>query len=167
MRFTNKRWKYRKYEIGDYTYGTPQIFQWDEVPRAKLKIGKFCMIAPEVKIFLGGNHHTDCCAMYPIQALVDNNWDKIEGHCISKGDVTIGNDVWIGYNVTILSGVKIGNGAVIGANSNVTKDVPDFAIVGGNPARVLKYRTCQLHWWEWTMDNILRNWRMLKNMGDK
>jgi serine acetyltransferase len=84
------------------------------------------------------------------------------GHPSCKGDIIIENDVWIGAKSTIMSGIKIHNGAVIAANSNVTKDVPPFAVVGGNPAKTIKYRFTQkqiesllkIAWWDWSEDRI-------------
>jgi maltose O-acetyltransferase len=95
--------------------------------RGPLKIGENVMMAPEVTI-LTSNHNFE-----------DINKPIIEqGHSIKK--VEIGNDVWIGYRAIILPGVSIGNGAIVAAGSIVTKDIPEFAIVGGNPAKIIKYR---------------------------
>lgn len=102
-------------EIGDFSYGYPDIQQYG----GKLKIGKFCSFAPNVKIMLGGEHRTDWCTTYPFNALMPE-FSYIDGHPFSKGDITIGNDVWIGSDVTILSGVTIGDGSVIAANACVT-----------------------------------------------
>ena len=87
----------------------------------------------------------------------------------NKGDTVIGNDVWIGFNATIMPGVHIGNGAIIGTNALVTKDVPDYAIVGGNPAKLIRMRFDQetreklleIKWWDWSIDKILANLNML------
>jgi acetyltransferase-like isoleucine patch superfamily enzyme len=99
--------KYKKY-IGEFTYGVPQIFDWQE--GARLIIGKFCSIADNVKIFLGGEHRTDWITTFPFSAKEFNDLfpeaKKIKGHPKTKGDVIIGNDVWIGYDAIILSGVK-------------------------------------------------------------
>jgi hypothetical protein len=87
------------------------------------------------------------------------------GHPTCKGDIKIGNDVWIGATSTIMSGVTIGDGAVIGAGSTITKDVPPFAIVAGNPGKIVKYRfteeqiekLLQIAWWDWGEDKIKEN----------
>lgn len=154
-----------KYIIGDYTYGHPKVYDWDD--GGNLIIGKFCSIADEVTILLGGNHRTDWISTYPFNAL-SSEWEVargIKGHPWSKGDVVIGNDVWIGLGATILSGVSIGDGAVIAAKSVVVKDVPPYAIVAGNPAKVIKYRfnkrkirkLLKVKWWDWSEDSVKNN----------
>lgn len=154
-------------EIGDFSYGCPKILHWGEP--ARLRIGKFCSIAGEVKIFLGGNHRTDWITTYPFSGpKLSKVWLKgkhIEGHPATKGNVVIGNDVWVGYGAIILSGVKIGDGAVIGAEAVVAKDVRPYAIVAGNPAREIKRRfddetidqLLEKKWWDWPVDKIKKN----------
>lgn len=152
--------QYQQYEIGEYSYGNPIIKSWDN--KTHLKIGRFCSIASNVQILLGGEHRTDWISTYPFNTLFSECSD-VPGHPSSKGDITIGNDVWIGQNVIILSGVTIGNGAVIGAGSVVTKDVPAYAIVCGNPARVIRKRFSEerilamekIAWWDWPIEEIL------------
>lgn len=150
------------YEIGNYTYGTPEVLSYGE--GARLRIGKFCSIAVKVQILLGGEHRPDWVTTYPFPPL-SSDWPEaagIEGTPVSKGDVVIGNDVWIGHGATILSGVTIGDGAVVGAMAVVTKDVPDYAIVAGNPARVIRMRfddatierLLDLKWWDWPRERI-------------
>lgn len=137
------------------SYGEPIIQHWGEP--ATLKIGAFCSIAGGVTIFLGGNHRIDWITTFPFPAFRESAM-AIADHTITKGDVVIGNDVWIGEGATILSGVQIGNGAVVGARSVVTKDVPAFGIVAGNPAKFIRLRfaesevAClqQLAWWDWS-----------------
>lgn len=152
-------------EIGEYTYGHPTIREWGE--GKILKIGKFCSIAHNVEIFLGGNHRIDWISTYPFNMFPENfpEAKKIKGHPHSKGDVNIGNDVWIGQNSVILSGVKIGHGAVIGTNSLITKNIGDYEIWGGNPARFIKKRfdddkiafLLELEWWNWDISKIIEN----------
>lgn len=142
--FTNTIQRYKKYDIGDFTYGTPEIFDleiYDDIASrpTRLKIGRFCSIGPDVKIYLGCEHRTDWITTYPFNALNDK-FRYIKGHPHSKGDVIIGNDVWLGANVSILSGVRIGNGAVIGANALVTKDVDAYSLTSGNPAKEIRKR---------------------------
>ena len=155
----------KRAEIGDYTYGKPRVLHWQE--DTKLKIGKFCAISDEVTIFLGGNHRSDWATIYPFPGLI-SEWplaERIADHNVSKGNVVIGNDVWIGYGATIMSGVNIGDGAVIGAYALVTRDVPPYAIVGGNPAKEIKRRfddetiekLLKLKWWEWPIEKIQSN----------
>jgi acetyltransferase-like isoleucine patch superfamily enzyme len=144
-------------EIGDFSYGYPDIQQYG----GKLKIGKFCSFAPNVKIMLGGEHRTDWCTTYPFNALMPE-FSYIDGHPFSKGDITIGNDVWIGSDVTILSGVTIGDGSVIAANACVTQNVEPYTIVGGIPAKPIKKRFCdeeikrllRIRWWDWKWEEI-------------
>ncbi len=126
------------WEIGDHTYGTPSFL---ERGRARFIAGKYCSIAGGVVICLG-DHRTDIFTTYPFQALRSfwQNVPKDVADHVSKGDVILGNDVWIGARAFIGSGVTIGDGAVIGAHAVVTRDVPPYAVVAGNPARILRYR---------------------------
>lgn len=146
-------------DIGKYTYGEKNITvrSWGE--GAKLRIGAFCSIAGNVKVYLGGNHRTDWITTYPfghINKGVFNRFNGV-GHPATRGDVCIGNDVWIGENVTIMSGVTIGDGAVIANNSHVVKSVEPYSITGGNPARHIRFRFSEeqiaallaIQWWKW------------------
>ena len=128
--------------VGAFTYGEDQIQLHNFQEGANLTIGKFCSIANEVEIYLGGNHRTDWITTFPFGQIYKSALGRhdIEGHPATKGDVIIGNDVWIGGKATIMSGVTVGDGAVIGARAVVTKDVPPYAIVAGNPASVKRVR---------------------------
>jgi len=160
------------YLIGDFTYGVPNIMHWKEWGEdAKLIIGKYCSIARNVTIILGGNHRIDWVTTYPFKAFNHSfgNTIEIKDYHISKGDVVIGNDVWIGHGATILSGVKIGNGAVIAAQAVVSKDVPPYSIVAGNPARIVKKRfeesvideLGKIAWWDWSIEKINKEMKYL------
>jgi virginiamycin A acetyltransferase len=157
--FMNKNPKYVAYSIGKYSFGYPKVKTWGE--NATLKIGNFCSIAPGVNIVLGGEHRVDWVTTYPFNAIL-REYRHIKGHPATKGDITIGNDVWIGMNATILSGVTIGDGAVIGANSLVTNDIEPYTIVGGNPAKPIRKRFDQqtidkllkIRWWDWDIEKI-------------
>lgn len=125
---------------GAYTYGRPKV-RFPE-SGAKLTIGRYGSIADGVEILLGGNHRTEWATTYPFPAL-PGLWPEaagMGGHDATRGDVTIGHDVWIGSQAMIMSGVSIGHGAVIAARAVVTKDVAPYAIVGGNPAREIRKR---------------------------
>lgn len=128
------------HSIGEYTYGKPTIHWWR--PDTRLVIGRYCSNAGSVNLFLGGNHRTEWVTTYPFSDLV-GAWPSargIGGTPWSKGNILIGNDVWIGSLATIMSGITIGDGAVIGAHSVVTKDVQPYAVVAGNPAKLIRYR---------------------------
>ena len=146
--------------IGDKTYGIPVIDWFDD--NRKLIIGKFCSIASGVNILMGGFHHTEWITTYPFYKDTEI-FTKAKGMGdIEKRDTLIGNDVWIGRNATILGGVHIGDGAVIGAGCVVSKNVPPYAIVIGNPMRTLRYRfskdvielLLKLSWWDWSDSQI-------------
>lgn len=120
--------------VGKKTYGNLYVLAFNR--DSKLEIGHFCSIAPGVTFILSADHPTDKVSTYPFKVKIMG--EALEG--TSKGDIIVGDDVWIGYGATIMSGVKIGQGAVIAAGAVVTKDVPPYAIVGGVPAKILKYR---------------------------
>ncbi|SDH61168.1 Acetyltransferase (isoleucine patch superfamily) [Pseudobutyrivibrio sp. 49] len=122
-------------EVGNYTYG--YLFVMSSGNDAKLKIGSFVSIATDVKFLLRGEHALNTISTFPIQVKV---LGEGEDESFAKGDIVVDDDVWIGQNALILSGVHIGQGAVIAAGSVVTKDVEPYAIVAGNPARVIKKR---------------------------
>jgi acetyltransferase-like isoleucine patch superfamily enzyme len=168
--FLNRNPEYKCWKIGDYTYGSrtgsPRIVHYGEP--VKLVIGRFCSFADHITLFLGGNHRTDWVTTYPFPVFFDEA-EGIRGHPQSKGDIVIGNDVWVGEGASILSGVMIGNGAVIAAHSLVAIDVPAYSIVGGNPAKIIKKRFDdetirqleQINWWNWELEKILENIALL------
>lgn len=148
-------------EMGEGSYFSPHVHSWGQ--GTKLKVGKYSSIAQTVNVLLGGDHRIDWVTTYPFS----DNWPQaqhIKGHPKTKGDVIIGNDVWIGQDARILSGVKIGDGAVVGACAVVAKDVPPYAIVVGNPAKIIRYRfdeatiekLLKIQWWDWRKDEISR-----------
>jgi acetyltransferase-like isoleucine patch superfamily enzyme len=151
--------RYPQFEIGFGSYGNIKINQFGE--ETKLSIGKYCSLADGVQIMLGGGHQTEWVTTYPFSAL-DDQHKSISGHPVSKGDVVIGNDVWIGREAMILSGVTIGNGAVVGARALVARDVAPYAIVVGNPARIVRQRFSDVQisaleriaWWDWPRSRI-------------
>lgn len=122
-------------QVGNYTYGYLYVFSTNDISR--LIIGNYVSIATDVKFLLSGDHPYECLSTFPIFAKV---FGESQDESVSKGDIIVGDDVWIGQNAIILSGVKIGQGAIVAAGSVVTKDVPPYAIVGGSPAKIIKYR---------------------------
>ena len=133
----------------------------------KLIIGKFCMIASGVSFIMNGaNHLTGSISSYPF-AIFGNDWaNAMDGKTYpTKGDTVIGNDVWIGHNVTIMPGIHIEDGVIIATNSTVTKNVEPYSVIGGNPAKLIKKRFSEQHikwllatqWWNWPIEKISRN----------
>ena len=122
-------------EVGKRTYG--RLLIYNDIKGRKLKLGSYCSVADEVTFLLGIDHRTMNISTYPFKQMLV---DRYSFDAISKGDIVVDDDVWIGYRATIMSGVHIGQGAVIAAGAVVTKDVPPYAIVGGVPAKVIKYR---------------------------
>jgi virginiamycin A acetyltransferase len=159
--------------IGDYTYYDGEdsgefennvlyhpVFMGD-----KLIIGKFCSIASGTKFIMnGGNHNPELISTYPFRTF-DNGWEKGDLGTVNKGDTVIRNDVWIGLEALIMSGITIGDGAVIGARAVVTKNVDPYAIVGGNPAKKISKRfddktikdLLEIKWWDWDAEKIFSN----------
>jgi len=127
-----------------------------------IRIGNFCSIARGTNI-QEYNHNSKCVTTYFIKYRIFN--DKYGTDAVSKGAIEIGNDVWIGTGSTILTGVKIGDGAIVAANAVVTNNVPPYAIVGGTPAKILKYRfspeiineLLEMKWWNWDIERIKKN----------
>lgn len=166
-------------QVGEYTMyndfvNDPRDFEKNNVlyqypvNHDRLLIGKFCSIACGAKfLFNSANHALGSLSTYPFPIFygewgldgknVADAWDN-------KGDITLGNDVWIGYEAVILAGVTIGDGAIIGARAVVTRDVPPYAIVGGVPARLIRRRFDEatiesllaLQWWDWEPERIRR-----------
>lgn len=162
---------YRDRKIGDFTYGHPKI-----VGGGVVEIGKFCSIADGVTFLADVDHRPDWCTTYPFSAIF-HEASGIPGHPAGKGPIIIGHDVWIGHHATILSGVTVGHGAVIGACSVVTKNVAPYSIVAGNPASHRKYRMSEelrddflrkLKWWDWPIETIIERIEfLLAEPGDQ
>jgi acetyltransferase-like isoleucine patch superfamily enzyme len=149
--------------IGDYTYGADKVRIFGP-EKGDVRFGKFCSVASDVTIFLCADHRVDWITTYPFGHVNQSVFTKHKAleHPTSKGDVIIGNDVWIGAGATIMSGVTIGDGAVVAANSHVVKNVDPYSIVGGNPAKHLKYRfdpdtikrLLEVKWWDLSKEQI-------------
>lgn len=171
-------------EVGDYTY-------YDDVDHAaefetrnvlyhypfvgdRLIIGKFCSLAKDCRFLMNGaNHPLSAFSTYPF-AIFKNGWgegDVAELADQSRGDMIIGNDVWIAREAMIMPGVKIGHGAIIAARAVVTKDVPPYGVVAGNPGKLVKKRFDEktierllaLAWWDWPIDKLTRNLSAITN----
>ena len=173
-------------EIGDYTMyndfmNDPREFEKNNVlyhypvNGDRLKIGRFCSIACGAKfLFTSANHAMRSLSTYPFPIFfeewgldvkeITNAWDN-------KGGIVIGNDVWIGFEAVILSGVTIGDGAVIGTRAVVTKDVPPYTIAGGVPAKLIRKRfsddviseLLKIQWWNWSENRIRKNMEAIQS----
>lgn len=124
-----------KVAVGDYTYGRLNVFSASDL--ASLTIGRFCSISDSAIFLLSGEHSTKKLSTYPF---MEKYFRSVKREAISCGDIRIGDDVWIGARAIILSGITIGQGAIIAAGSVVTKDVAPYAVVGGVPACLIHYR---------------------------
>ena len=166
--------------VGDYTMyndfvNDPTKFQNNNVlyhypvNDEKLIIGKYCSIACNAKfMFASGNHKLVSLSTYPFPIFYEEwglNSDDITDAWDNKGDIVIGNDVWIGYEAVIMQGVHIGDGAIIGTRAVVTKDVPSYTIVGGIPAKETRRRfsedviakLIEMQWWNWNDEKVQKN----------
>jgi virginiamycin A acetyltransferase len=168
--------------VGDYTYYDDfedvknfekNVKYHFDFTGDKLIIGKFCMIASGVNFIMNGaNHLSESISAYPF-AIFGGDWENaMEGKAYpSKGDTIIGNDVWIGHNVTIMPGIHIGDGSIIATNATVTKNVEPYSIIGGNPSQLIRKRfhTAQIQilleikWWDWDIDQITKQ---VQNLTD-
>lgn len=145
-----------------YSYGDFEL-KWSH--GANIFMGNFCSLAKNIRIYLGGSHCIDCITTYPF-GHIHKEVFPFHGrqHPAPSADVIIGNDVWIADDVTIMPGVTIGDGAVIANGSHVVKDVPPYAIMGGNPAQIIRYRFSEnqiaallrIKWWDWDEEKINR-----------
>jgi acetyltransferase-like isoleucine patch superfamily enzyme len=150
--------------IGRHTYGKPRI-RWYQGEQGDVQIGAFCSIADDVLMTTGGDHRPDWPSMYPFRIKFGLAGAYEDGQPRTKGNIEIGNDVWIGRGVRILPGVTIGHGAVVGAYAVVSKDVRPYSIVVGNPMREVRRRFTDsqidamlaIAWWDWEEKKILDN----------
>jgi virginiamycin A acetyltransferase len=156
--------------VGPHTYGAPVLRYWASPGHYRCRIGDYCSIADNVQIFLGGYHRPEWVSMYPFTAFPEwRDKSQIRNHTVGRGHVTIGSDVWLGSQCVIMAGRNIGHGAVVGAQAVVTRDVPPYAVVAGNPARIVKYRFDEatiaellaIAWWNWPPARVAENLDML------
>lgn len=167
--------------VGDYTYyddfENPENFEKNvkylfDFIGDRLIIGKFCAIASGATFIMNGaNHRMDGITTFPFN-IFGKDWEKVtptKEQLPYKGDTIIGNDVWIGTNVTIMPGIKVGDGVIIASNATVVKDVAPYSIVGGNPATEIKKRfsdeqikiLLKIQWWNWPEEKITEHLRLL------
>ncbi|MCH9612515.1 MAG: Virginiamycin A acetyltransferase [Chlamydiia bacterium] len=181
--FLNKLIDSPNIKVGDYTFYhdfvDPTRFEslnagyFVKGEKVKLTIGKYCSLADGIQFISSlANHPIDGFSGYPFPWVLGEE-TGYEYVYPDKGDTLVGNDVWIGAKATILPGVTIGDGAVIGAGAMVTKDVPPYTVVGGNPARLIRVRfpdgvvdqLLQLRWWDWPVEMVIRHSRAIAH-GD-
>ncbi len=164
-------------QVGDYTYYDnadgaedfeSHVTHHYDFIGDRLIIGKFCALAKGIEFVMNGaNHRMNAITTYPFN-IMGNGWEKVTPSLAElplKGDTVVGNDVWIGQNVTVMPGIHIGDGAIIAANSIVSKNVPAYHVVGGNPAKVIRKRFAddlihhllEIKWWDWTAEKIFNN----------
>lgn len=169
-------------EVGEYTYyDDPEFAEEFETRNVlhhygpdKLVIGKFCALATGVTFIMNGaNHRMNGVSTYPF-AIMGDDWARhmdLVQDLPSRGDTVVGNDVWFGGNVTVMPGVRIGHGSIVSTGAVVTRDVPDYAIVGGNPAMEIKRRfsaediekLVRIAWWDWPIEKITRHVRLISD----
>ncbi|WP_198946627.1 CatB-related O-acetyltransferase [Kiloniella majae] len=147
--------------VGRHTYGVNKNIIAGASDDAPVVFGAFCSVGPDVSFFAKVDHPTDLVSTFPFKTLMI---DPAKGNrdAVTKGGITVGNDVWVGARALIMSGVTIGDGAIIGAGAVVAKDIPAYAIVVGNPCKVIKYRFSEdkikefldIKWWDWPDEKI-------------
>ncbi|QIS08749.1 CatB-related O-acetyltransferase [Nocardia arthritidis] len=167
-------------EVGEFSYyddpDDPTAFETRNVlyhyGPEKLIIGKFCALATGVRFIMNSaNHRMDGPSTFPFP-IMGGSWSRhvdLVSNLPNRGDTVVGNDVWIGNGVTVMPGVRIGNGAIVSTGSVVTGDVPDYGIVGGNPARLIRTRypaedvarLLALAWWDWPLEHITEHVRII------
>lgn len=159
--------------MDNYSYTGNVNILWEN-PNAKVIIGNFCSIGDNLKVYLGNGsgHDIEFVSTYPFGHInTDVFPNVINSSRNTNGNIIINNDVWIGENVTLMSGITIGNGAVIAANSHVVKNVEAYSVVGGNPAKHIKYRftkeqieaLLKIEWWNWTTEKINKYTHLLSS----
>ena len=160
--------RYPQFSIGRGSYGDLNVVEFGE--GTTLKVGNYCSFARGAQVMLGGNHRIDWATTYPFSA-IDPRFRHFTGHPQSKGDVAIGNDVWVAREAMILSGITIGDGAVIGARAVVSRDVAPYTVVAGNPAVTVRPRFPEpiverlqaIRWWDWPDERIRKAAGMLQS----
>ena len=149
-------------KCGKFSYGSPKIHRWGN--KGKILIGSFCSFGPNIDIYMGADHRFDFITTSPLGADTFNNaFSKAhKNFLLDRGDLIIGNDVWVGAESKIFSGIEIGTGAIIGAGSVIRKNIEPYTIVYGNPAKEISKRfnekiikrLLDSEWWNLNDDNI-------------
>lgn len=167
-------------EVGEFTYyddpDDPTAFETRNVlyhyGPERLVIGRYCALGTGVRFIMNGaNHRVDGPSTFPFP-IMGGDWAAhfdLLTDLPNRGDTVVGNDVWFGHGVTVMPGVRIGHGAVIATGSVVTTDVPDYAIAGGNPARLIRHRYSEeeitrllaVSWWDWPTGHITQHVRTI------
>jgi len=153
----------RHARIGRYSKSLDGHSFFNCTETSPVEIGSFCAIGPGVRFFCQANHPTGTAANYALQHQIFKTKSTFD-YLRTNGPITLGHDVWIGTDAIVLSGVTIGDGAVIAARSVVTKNIPPYAIAGGNPAKIIKYRFSEetiaamqkIRWWDWPLDRLMQ-----------
>lgn len=151
-----------RFSVGPHTYGRPMVHAY-MLSQNSLRIGAYCSIADGVTVMLGGEHAADRVSTYPFKIAWQLPGAGEDGMPVPTGDTVVGSDVWLAMDVWIRSGVQVGDGAILAAGAVVVKDVPPFAVVGGNPAKVIRYRHTEeqreallaIRWWDWIDSEVL------------
>ena len=184
-KYTHKKWEnnhnyqitlhglndLERIKVGKHTYGDININDFNPTTgKSKIIIGNYCSLGKNTVFLLGGGHYYNKISTFPFL----NKAYGVE-ESLDKGNIVIEDDVWIGMNVTIMSGVKISRGAVIGTNSLVTKNVPPYAIVGGVPAKIIKYRfnndpkiikeLSKINYDNLTVEDVINNWKVFNQIN--
>jgi acetyltransferase-like isoleucine patch superfamily enzyme len=156
--------------VGRHSYGYEEHTFRVFTQGARIEMGAFCSIGPDVQILVGSEHVTTRATTFPLSARLFDPAGGNFADVVDRGSTVIGNDVWLGLGALVLSGVMVGDGAVIGARAVVSKAVPPYAVVVGNPAEIVRYRFDEetrlrllvLRWWDWSDEQIMafRQWFM-------
>ena len=160
--------------LGNMSYMAGTDFHYNLPQKTHVLIGNYCQIAHDTVIEIGQNHIFSGVSPYPFDQVLGEENTFAHRAPVNKQQLVIGHDVWIGSGVRIIKAVKIGNGAIIGSGSVVTKDVPPYAIVGGNPAKIIRYRFSseiiealdKIKWWYWPLEKVKANRQYMENVEE-